>query len=128
MSDSTSNVRCYFEEYVREEDSDASIFCRSPVPNDYQVIENYIPDPLPLTEITNELTSSNIQYKILKRGSERGMDVLASSDGYSYVRTRVRNDTIYWRCPLRRTSFTCNATVVSAPSITIEFPVTDLVY
>ena len=50
-------------------------------------------------------------WEVIKKGSQMGRPKLVNNSGYSYVVSRVRNGTKYWRCSVRNSNMKCPATV-----------------
>ena len=50
-------------------------------------------------------------WEVIEKGTERGNPKLVNNSGYSYVVSRVRKGTKYWRCSVRNSNMKCPATV-----------------
>ena len=59
----------------------------------------------------NDSESDTDVWEVIEKGTERGNPKLVNNSGYSYVVSRVRKGTRYWRCSVRNSNTKCPATV-----------------
>ena len=67
--------------------------------------EDSILDDAP-SENSDSDSDTNV-WEVIEKGTERGKPKLVHSSGYSYVISRVRNDTRYWACSVRNSKVKC---------------------
>ncbi|XP_060572559.1 uncharacterized protein LOC132730609 [Ruditapes philippinarum] len=74
-------------------------------------IETDIPDDT----VVGVPSASEVIYKVIEKGTERGKPKLVTSDGYSFVINRTFNSgVVEWRCSVRRKDLKCSANVTDS--------------
>ena len=83
------------------------------VNSDYNVPSHVEEDSI-VEEVPSENSDSESDtdvWEVIEKGSQMGRPKLVRISGYSYVVSRVRNGTKYWRCLVRNSNMKCPATV-----------------
>ena len=84
------------------------------VPSDIE--EDSIVDEIPSVSDNSE-SDSETEWEIIENGTEKGKPQLVNQNGYSYVISRVRNETRYWVCSVRNKNMKCRATVTEKSGV-----------
>ena len=68
-------------------------------------------DPSVDMESSSE-SETSVTFEVIEQATNKGRKLLLDSRGYNYCVKRLHKNKVYWRCCLRTTSITCNASVV----------------
>ena len=83
------------------------------VKSDFNV-PSHVEEDSVVEEVPSENSDSESDtdvWEVIEKGTEKGNPKLVNNNGYSYVVSRVRNGTKYWRCSMRNSNMKCPATV-----------------